>query len=290
VSFGGTELYLPRLAISNEDLIREWALFKRGQSFRNVIMPPLGMTAADMEALTYQPDFVLTTVPEARRRFRQLQLVLHGRYPGWWLSGSATISSLKGNLNSVTGNDDDSRSGAGPFVRMNEQFNAFGDLSNQSKVEGKLQAGANLPLGFRGGTFLSYASGDLAAPYLTLSSLLLDFDFPRYTDRPPKLRILSGKLVRTISGQRIYLLPRGALRYPARWTLDLHLERAFRAGRTQLVLTSDAFNLFGEDAFTELQTSITGEAAVGEFSGYGRVQNRVPPRTFRFGVMLRAGS
>jgi hypothetical protein len=288
VFFGGKELFLPQLAISNEDLIREWALVKSGQTLIFVIPP--GLTRTDMEALTYQPDFVLTTAPEARRQFRQLQLVLHSRYPGWWLSGSATITSLRGNLNSITGNDDDSRSGAGPFVRLNEQFNAFGDLSNQSAVEVKLQAGSNLPLGFRGGTFLSYASGDLATPSLTLSSLLLEFDLPRYTDRLPEDRILYGKLVRTISGQRSYLLPRGALRYPARWTLDLHLERAFSAGRTQLVLTTDAFNLLGKDEVTQLQTSLTGDAAVGEFSGYGRVQNRVPPRTFRFGVMLRAGS
>ncbi len=290
VFFGGKELFLPRLAISNEDLIREWAHAKRGDSFRNWVMPPPGLTAADMEALTYQPDFVLTTAPEARRQFRQLQLVLHGRYPGWWMSGSATITSLRGNLNSVTGNDDDSRSGAGPFVRLNEQFNGFGDLSNQSKVEVKLQAGSNLPFGFRGGTFLSYASGDLATPYLTLSNLLLEFDRPQFTDSPVGDRIISDRLVITTTGQRIYLLPRGALRYPARWTLDLHLERAFRAGRTQLVLTSDAFNLLGKDEVTEFQTSLTGEAAVGEFSGYGRVRNRIPPRTFRFGLMLRAGS
>ncbi len=288
VFFGGEELFLPRLAISNEDLIREWALFKSGQRFRN--MPPPGMTAAELNQLTYQPDLVLTTAPEARRHFRQLQLVLHGRFPAWWLSGSAAITKLRGNLNSVTGNDDDSRSGAGPFVRLNEQFNAYGGLSNQSEVEVKFQAGGNLPLGFRGGTFVSYASGDLLTPYLTLSSLLLEFDRPEFTDRPAAERVLEDDLVRTTTGQRIYLLPRGTLRYPARWTIDLHLERGFRVGGTQLVVTSDAFNLLGTDQTTEIQTSLTGDAAVGEFSGYGRVRNRVPPRSFRFGLILRAGS
>jgi hypothetical protein len=175
-------------------------------------------------------------------------------------------------------------------VRLNEQFNAFGGLSNQSEVEVKLQAGGNLPLGFRGGTFLSYASGDLLTPYLTLSNLLLEFDRPQFTDRPASDRILVDELVRTTTGHRLYLLPRGSLRYPARWTIDLHLERGFRAGGTQLVLTSDAFNLLGTDQTTEIQTSLTGDAAVGEFSGYGRVRNRVPPRSFRFGLILRAGS
>ena len=65
---------------------------------------------------------------------------------------------------------------------------------------------------------MSYATGDQVTPYLTLSSLLLKFDFPRYPDN----RVLWERFVRTAAGQRIYLLPRGSLRYPARWTLDLH--------------------------------------------------------------------
>jgi len=287
VFFDGKELVLDRLAISNEDLIREWGLAQQGDSFRNWVMPPPGMTPAEMNALTYQPDFVLTTVPEARRRFRQLQIVLNGRYPAGWVSGSVVITSLRGNLNSVTGNDDDSRSGAGPYVRLNEQINAFGSLSNHSKVEVKLHGGGNLPLGFRGGAFLSYATGDPVTPFLTLTNRLLVFDRPDFTDVPPAGRILSDRLIITTTGQRIYLLPRGSLRYPARWTADLHLERAFPIGQSQVLVTADLFNLLGADAMTAMQASISSEAAVGENSGYGRVLNRLAPRTLRLGVAVR---
>jgi len=286
VYFSGEELVLPKLAVSNEDLIREWELFKSGQTLR-FPMPP-GWTAADFERLTYQPDFVLTTVPEARRSFRQLQLVVNGRYPGWWVSGSATVTTLEGNLNSVTGNDEDSRSGAGPYVRLNEQYNALGILGNQSKVEVKIQGGGNLAVGLRGGAFLSYATGDQVTPYLTLSSLLLKFDFPGYPDLLPADRVLWERFVRTAAGQRIYLLPRGSLRYPARWTLDLHLERGFGSGRSgQMVVTVDGFNVLGADVMTAMQATISTDAVVGEDAGYGRVLNRLAPRTLRVGVAVR---
>ena len=284
VFFGGEELLLPELAISNEDLIREWELFKSGQTLM-FQMPP-GMSPANLDALTYSPDLVLTTVPEARRRFRQLQLIVNGRYPGWWLSASTVITSLRGNLNSVTGNDDDSRSGAGPYVRRNEQFNALGSLSNHSKVEVKLQTGGGLPMGLRGGLSVRYATGDPVTPYLLLSNLLLKFDMPYLTHLPPAERTFSERLVRTTTGQRIYLLPRGSLRYPAQGTVDLHVERSFQVGQTLFTVSTDGFNLLGADAMTEMQASLTGEAAVGEFAGYGRVLNRLSPRTIRIGVTV----
>ncbi len=151
VSWGGKDLILPRLALSNADILALRATL--GPNFQ------LPLSAAELGALTYDPDYVLTTVPEATRRFDQLQLVVDGRHPGWWVSASAAFTRLRGNLNSVTGNDDASLSGAGPFVRLNEQFAFYGDLSHQSQVELKLQVGARLPVGFRGGMFVRVVLG-----------------------------------------------------------------------------------------------------------------------------------
>ncbi|MGQ0703568.1 MAG: carboxypeptidase regulatory-like domain-containing protein [Gemmatimonadales bacterium] len=154
VEFNGQPLVLSKLAVSNEDIIYWRPFLLSGESTSKDYYPP-GMPRPQWLALTYEPDIVLTTVPEATRRFDQLQLTGTARYAGWWAQGSVTLTRLAGNLNSITGTDDYTTSGAGPFVRLNEQFNFFGDLNNQSRLEVKLQAGGNLPWGFRGGVFLT---------------------------------------------------------------------------------------------------------------------------------------
>ncbi|HEV8148812.1 MAG TPA: carboxypeptidase regulatory-like domain-containing protein, partial [Gemmatimonadales bacterium] len=146
VIFNGERLVLPTLAVSNEDIIFWRALVLSGQIINADYIPP-GFTrnGASYLALSYQPDNVLTNVPEATRKFDQLQLNASASYPSWWARGSATLTRLVGNLNSLTGTDDYTTSGAGPFVRLNEQTNFYGDLNNQSRLELKLQAGGTLP-------------------------------------------------------------------------------------------------------------------------------------------------
>ncbi|HEV8196863.1 MAG TPA: hypothetical protein VGP87_09510, partial [Gemmatimonadales bacterium] len=246
---------------------------------------PAGM--ARWAALTYEPDNVLTNVPQATRRFDQLQLSATARYPSWWVQVSGTYTNLKGNLNSLTGTDDYTTSGAGPYVRLNEQFNSYGDLNNQSEIELKLSAAGNLKYGFRGGVFATFFSGDRVTPTLTMSDLLLEFALPdtSSTGQPPvKLR---GLFFETIAGQRIFVQPRGTYHYPARTSLDFHLERAFQVGRAELSLALDAFNALGASTVSEIQTSVNGNFDPQDFSAYRQTLQRVPPRTFRLGAGVR---
>ena len=290
VSFGGQPLVLERLAISNEDILRVRDLMRLDSlTCQGEICVPPGMSAAELAALRYNPDYVLTTVPEATRRFEQLQLRLDARYRTWWAGASATLSTLKGNFNVVTGPDDYSTSGAGPWVLLNEQFNFLGDLNNQSRVEGKLYLGGLLPAGFRGGAFFSYATGDRVTPTLTISRLLSEYAVvvPRPSDPTQNDTIaFHSFLFFGTSGQRIFLQPRGSYRYQSRASLDLHLERSFPRGRAELVLALDGFNVLGDRSVNEIQIEVN--AAAGFFgSDYGRVRSRVSPRTLRLGAGVK---
>ena len=285
VLFNGKPLVLPRLAVSNEDVIywRQYVL--SGEILDAAYVPP-GIDRARYLALTYVPDNILTNVPEATRKFDQLQLSTTVRYPSWWASGSLTLTRLVGNLNSLTGTDDYTTSGAGPFVRLNEQTNFYGDLNNQSRFELKIQVGGNLPFGFRGGSYLTHFTGDRVTPTLTLSDLLLEFELPDTSSTGMEPARLGGFFFRTTTGQRIFVQPRGTYHYPARTSLDFHLERGFPLGRVQASVALDAFNALGESTITEIQTSINGSLDPDFRSSYGDTRNRVAPRTFRLGVAL----
>ncbi|MEZ4455477.1 MAG: TonB-dependent receptor [Gemmatimonadales bacterium] len=278
VSWKGRDLVLPRLAIANNDIKRYVA---------DELDPPPGLSGADVANLTYDPDLVLTNVPEARRRFDQLQLSLETRQASWFGSVSAALTRLDGNLNSVTGNDDASLSGAGPFVRLNEQYQFFGDLANQSDLELKLQLGGHLPGGFLAGAYASWLAGDVETPYLTLSPLLFEFDLPNRTELPANKRRLRGFYTSSIAGQRVFLESRGSFQYGSYGTLDLHLERALPLGGRVLLVSLDGFNVLGADTITGVQTSLTGDNAVGIASGYGTTRRRLPPRSLRLGVAAR---
>ncbi len=290
LSFGGQPLVLEKLAISNEDILWVQELLRQGVlTDPNKLYAPPGLTPAELAALRYDPDFVLTNVPEATRRFAQLQLRVEARYRTWWGGASATLSTLKGNYNVVTGPDDYTSGGPGPWVRLNEQYNFFGALNNQSRFEGKLSLGGLLPARFRGGVFFSYATGDRVTPTMPISGLLTEFAVAvPQTSNPAISDTLSFHpfLFRTISGHRIFIQPRGTYRYESRASLDLHLERSFPRGRTEVVLVLDGFNVLGDGSVTGIETEVN--AVAGLFgSDYGRVRSRVPPRTLRLGGGVR---
>jgi hypothetical protein len=288
--FGDEPLVVERLAMSNEDILYVRELVRQGVLLApGYLYAPPGLTQAELDALQYNPDFVLTTVPEATRRFEQLQLRLDARYRTWWAGASATLSTLKGNFNVVTGPDDYTNGGPGPWVRLNEQYNYYGALNNQSRFEGKLYLGGLLPAGFRGGAFFSLATGDRVTPTLPISGLLsqyalslVDPSDPTNADTLP----FHPFLLRGITGHRLFIQPRGSYRYQSRASLDLHLERSFPRGRAEVVLALDGFNVLGDRSVNEIQIEVN--AAAGFFgSDYGRVLSRVPPRTLRIGAGVR---
>jgi hypothetical protein len=290
VIFGGEPLVLERLAISNEDILLVRELVRQGVLLApGYLYAPPGLSAAELAALRYDPDFVLTNVPEATRRFDQVQLRLDARYRTWWAGASATLSTLEGNLNVVTGPDDYTTGGPGPWVRLNEQDNFFGALNNQSRFEGKLYLGGLLPARLRGGVFFSYVTGDRVTPTMLISPLLTEYAVavprssdPAVTDTVP----FHPFLFRSTSGQRIFLQPRGTYRYEARASLDLHLERSFPRGRSEILLVVDAFNVLGDGSVTGIQTVVNTVAGIFD-SDYRRVRSRVPPRTLRLGAGVR---
>ena len=291
LTLDGEPVVLEHLAISNEDILHILELMRQG-----VILPapgyvylPPGLTQDELNALRYDPDYVLTTVPEATRRFNQLQLRVEARYRTWWAGTSATLSTLKGNFNVVTGPDDYTTGGPGPWVRLNEQYNFFGALNNQSRLEAKLYLGGLLPARFRGGLFFSFVTGDRVTPTMLISSLETEYAVlvpnsgnPAVTDTVA----FHPVLFQTLRGHRIFIQPRGSYRYESRASLDLHLERSFPRGRAELVLTADGFNVLGDRSVTGIQTGVN--AAAGFFgTDYGRVRSRVAPRTLRLGAGLR---
>jgi hypothetical protein len=279
----GKPLVIKRLAVSNED-IRFWA-DRSGDGLGTGGVGPPGMTAAQIAAARYLPWYQLENVPEAQRRFDQLQLRIQARYPTWWLDLGGTVTRLDGDLNTIVGSDDYSGSSAGPFVRLNEALNGFGRLTNQSRWEAKARFGGNLPFGIRGGAFASFASGDYYTPFLTLSNTLFNFD-PVALNLPDRLRILQSHFFNFTSGHRVFLEPRGTYKYPARFTLDLHLERGFRIGRGTVGAYLDGFNILGAATVTETQNSYNGEVDPFAVSEFGAVRNRLPPRIIRIGSAI----
>lgn len=281
LSRNGQEVVLDRLGVSNRDIIYWWNLVKSGAATGEVLPP--GLTPAQMDALRYEPDLVYTVVPEADRRFRQLQATVEARYPGWWVTGGLTITTLEGNFNVVTGPDDFTNGGPGPWVRLNEQYNAYGNLRNQGAVEVRLHAGGLLPAGFRGGSLVSWISGDRSTPTLTLSSLLLEARVPGPTPAGLPLR---WWFFRGVDGHRMFLEPRGEFRLPARARVDLHLERSLPVRRAELLATVDLYNALGARAVLATETAVN--AIIPPFgNAYGTVRGRVPPRTLRLGLGVR---
>lgn len=288
--FGDGPLVLDRLAISNDDILFVQDLLRRGELMApGYVYTPPNLTPAQLAALRYEPDFAFGHVPPATRWFEQLQLRVDARYRRWWGAASVTLSSLFGNLNVVTGPDDYTNGGPGPWVRLNEQYNYFGALSNQSRLEAKLALGALLPARLRGGAFLTVMSGDRFTPTFPISTLLSDLAVlvPRAAD-PSVVDTVSLHpfLLRSAAGHRIFVHPRGRYRYESRASLDLHLERGFARERNEILVTIDAFNVLGDRSVTAIQTQINAIASTFG-SAYGRVRSRVSPRTLRLGAGVR---
>nr|MBA2244462.1 TonB-dependent receptor [Gemmatimonadota bacterium] len=143
----GRPLVLQRLYIPN-NVVREHIISAaNADGFQ---MPP-GMSLADVDRLTFNPDYVLTNVPDASRRFDQLQLTVQGGFPRWGVTSSLVFTRLEGNLDNVSGYEDPAGYGAGPYVRPNEQVNRYGTLQNSSDLELKVAVyGELLPAPRRG--------------------------------------------------------------------------------------------------------------------------------------------
>jgi hypothetical protein len=286
---GDENLVLPELWIPN-DMIRRRLVEQAEQG--GVAMPP-GFEMADTLWLSYEEDFVLQNLEDARRRFHQVQASVHAGYPGWGASLSLVWTRLRGNMNAVTpyeaGTDfeDFDELGAGPFVRPNEQINFDGDLPGVSELELKLALHGEVGWETRAGAFLNAARGDRFTPFHTLRNL------GGIIYIPDEMGPIEPALLTGVAGQRLKVRERGSYRLPDRVTLDLRLERALPWAGGRLRGTLDLFNVWNTDTETEIfPAADAGQTAVGgivlpphPIETFGAVRERIPPRTLRLGLV-----
>ncbi|WP_420129221.1 TonB-dependent receptor [Longimicrobium sp.] len=284
VKYNGQPLVLRSLYIPNWMVVDHLRLLEEGE-----IVPRVpGLTPADIPSLRWDPDYVITNVPEADRTFHQVQAVVKMGYPKFGGTFSAVWSRLRGNLDNVAGYDDPSGFGAGPFVNPNQSVNFYGDLPNSSVWDLKAWAYGDLGRGFRAGIFWNELVGDVYTPHLTLSET--EFTYQTLDGRP-----FPGRMLASVYGQPLFVETRGKQQYPNRATIDLHLERATKVGATDWLLTLDGFNVLGRTTPTRYNTSVNEGLNYTPFlpsstepeNFYRAVRERVRPRSIRIGAAVK---
>lgn len=300
VPFAGGSVYLRELWVPNHTILeRLRCLADRGPC----TLPVPGMALGDTLGLTWNPDHVLTTAPDARRDFRQFQLSLELDFPEWGASVSYVNTGLEGNLDNVSGYADPSSYDAGPYVRVNEGVNSFGTLENFADHEVKVSVWGVLPWNVRGGAFWTLRSGDHYSPRFQLYGL----GFFRYkvdtgslmkglrTERPGTE--LDYMLLWPLEGHQVFVGPRGRPTLPGQSILDLRAERMFVWRGRDLAVSAELFNVLGNRAVTQLNTMVNNgpdygfnvsyslfSPGIAPNQYYQAAQERVAPRTLRFGL------
>lgn len=264
----GNPLVLPTLWVANDDIL--------------YLGEAPGMTAEQIDGLSWNPEYVLTNAEDAERKMEQFQFKAERNGDVWSTTLSVTHSDLKGNFFSVSGYDDPSGSGAGPYVHRNEQINFYGDLRNYSEWEAKLRLSARLPMDFNLGTFIRWDSGDYYTPTYNIDRRNHDFYANNGED------YLDPDLLFFIGGENVLLEERGSRTYDDFMRIDLHLDKEFDLGKSSsLVFGFDIFNLLNDDAATSLNTSVNDQDPDDPSTLFGAVRARQAPRQIRFFSSLR---
>jgi hypothetical protein len=272
---GGRPLVLPELWVRNDDL--------RARLRAGDVIP--GYTRADTSRLSFAQDLVITTVPEAERRFDQLQLNLNGTFSRATFTGGVAFTRLRGNVYSVNGYDNPTGQGVGPFVAPNARVNFYGDLPNYSPVEFKLRAAGEIGYGFQGGAFLQVFSGDAYTPSFTIRRRQLTYTVPGAGGTPVAL---NTRLLTNTDEQSLAIGERGSERYDTQARLDLRLERAFPTLRGQRVIVGlEMFNVLNANTVTAVKTNVNDVLASDPTSEFGAPRLRQAPRTLRLNAQYR---
>jgi len=260
-----------------------------------------GMAYADTTGLTWNPDYVVTNAPDARRTFDQFQIVVNVSRPTWGGSFSAVATVLKGTLDNVTGYTDPSTYDPGPYVRINEATNAYGNLENYSPLEAKVSVWGDLPLETRGGLFWTYRRGDYYSSVFRLTTLghyhydTIRKDKPTYQGGQGTIvERLDVRLFAPLEGEDLFVRARGRYEMEPRPNLDAHLERAFHLEGRDVNVSLDVFNVLGFKDVTTVQTMMNYGTNPWGFrlvnvvdDGYFRAPlERVRPRTLRLAAQV----
>jgi len=235
---------------------------------------------AYISQLTWNPELVLTTLPQATRRYQQLTVLLRTYQRSWRGEASLTSARLRGNVPGVTGYGTSGTAfSAGPFVRPNVAVNFDGPLPDALELEGKVWLTAQLPFSLRGGVLYTHTLGERFTPSF---QLLGRYRYTRDNGQPGG-EAIPDEALRGILGQTIFIEPRGSRQYASRDVVDTHLEWL---ARRDIVLTCDAFNLLGSDALVLINTNIGDQEPSDPTSIYGAPRRRVSPRTLRLGLRI----
>ena len=264
----GVPLVLPRVLVSNDDILgRGWAP---------------GLSDAQVGALRWNPDLVLTNPEDATREMDQFQLTFDGRGSSWDFSGSLVYTDLEGNFFSVSGYGDDPFGvGAGSFVRPNEAINRDGALQGVDEWELKLRLTADLPWALRGGVYLNYRSGEVVTPIYEIDNRNHDFIAANG-------EFFSFRHFSDVTGENVFLEPRGSRELDDSTILDLHLDRVFElGGGSDLILGFDLFNLVNDDAVTRINDLVNDQDPSDPSTLFGAPERRVAPRTVRLYASFR---
>jgi hypothetical protein len=126
----GKPLELPVVYVSNKDLydkLRSCTGFPTPQCPSSIA----GYTLQD--ALPWNPDLLLTAIPEARRSYEQFTVMLRSYQTRWRGEASITNARLRGNVAGVTGfGTTGTRFSAGPFARPTKRSTAMGHCRTPS--------------------------------------------------------------------------------------------------------------------------------------------------------------
>lgn len=268
----GKRLVLPVVYVTNKDL--KAALIACLGSFDPSCSPIAGYTLAD--PLLWNPDLVLTTIPEARRSYDQLTVMLRTYQARWRGEASLTQARLRGNVPGATGfGTTGTRFSPGPFTRPNEAINNDGALPDALELEGKVWLAVRLPYALQGGLLYTHTLGE---------RFTAGFHFDgRYAYTDGLGGFLSPAIFRSLLGQTLFVEPRGSRHYASRDVVDLHLE--WRSPRFA-VITLDLFNAIGTDALTSVNTIVGDQIDAEPTSYFHAARLRVPPRTLRVGIRV----
>ncbi len=308
VPFSGGSVLLQELWVPNTTILERLRCKALGVCPDALPIP--GMTAADTLGLTWDPQYAVTSAPDAKRRFGQLQLSMEISKPRWGMSLSWVRTGLRGNLDNVSGYTDPTAYDAGPYVRVNEAVNAYGTLENFADREWKMSVWGVLPWDLRGGAFFLHQSGDHYSPRFRLYGLgffhykvgtgplvrdLGSSGFSFNTTYPGQE--LDYRLLYPLEGNEVYVGPRGYPAIPSRSSLDVRVERMFDYGGHELSVSLDIFNLFRNRAVTELNTMVNNgpdygylpnpdplSARIAPNQYFKAPEERVTPRSMRLGA------
>ncbi|MFQ5722715.1 MAG: hypothetical protein ACE5GI_09515, partial [Candidatus Aminicenantales bacterium] len=195
------------------------------------------------------------------RKYQGIEILFNKRMSNrWQLIASYIYSVCKGTIDN--GFADDIGWGGNTYD-PNFWINADGHCTRDPTHMLKLQGTYILPFGIYFNAYFSYISGNT------------------YTRRI-RVRLDQGR-------RYIFTEPRGSRRYPARWNLDLRLEKTLRiAEKHRIGLMMDVFNVFNNDIITSWGTQAGYDWLPNDPTAPGpdghKVYGLVNPRAIRLGI------